>query len=89
MVGTNREESPQAHKADWRVASAPEMIVLLSPSYASGLSRGVPGRTLRGLIFFRILWISPLSTYFLTAQSAVSFGVMLCFVKLEEGSGTD
>ena len=53
MVVTNREEPPQAHKADWRVASAPEMIVLLL--MRRGLSRGVPGRTLRGLIFFRIL----------------------------------
>lgn len=88
MVGTNREEPPQAHKAGWRVASAPEMIVLLL-LMRQGSSRGVPGRTLRGLIFFRILWISPLSTYFLTAQSAVSFGVMLVFVELEEESGTD
>ena len=32
---------PHAHKADWRVASAPEMIVLLL-LHPSGLSRGVP-----------------------------------------------
>ena len=41
MVVTNREDLPQAHKAEWRVASAPEMIVLVLL-----MRQGLAGRSL-------------------------------------------